>query len=84
MSVLETIDQLQRMASIEDVLLQRLIRDLEDYAEAQADLDRLMQRQAQIRAERSAMIVEAAGMVAPCAEVVPLSRYRRPSLRIVQ
>ncbi|MCF6368308.1 hypothetical protein [Rhizobium halophilum] len=86
MSVLATIEQLQRMASVEDQLLQRLIRNLEDYAAVQADLDRMMQAQARIRAERSALLVEAAGMVTPGAEaeIVPLSRFRRPSLRIVQ
>jgi len=84
MTVDDTFAQLQRLASVEDELMHRLFRDLQDYAAARDDLDRMMQLQVQLRAERSALLIQAAEVTGRSATIHRLSAFRRPALRVVQ
>ena len=71
----------------QDELMGRLVGILRDLVDTREELESLMRRHTVTNAARTSFIAEAATLIAASeasAEIVALSRYRRPKLRIVQ
>lgn len=78
---------LEAQAESQDPLMRRLVDQLRDMIDAREELESLVRLQSIARSARTAFLVEAAEILLSHeeqAEIVSLTKFRRPKLRIVQ
>lgn len=85
MNARETINQLEKLGSVEDLLLARLTEQLHEMKAAQGEIDDFLRKATEMRNLRCAMIVETALTVAEVTHGCTIHQLRaRTMLRVVQ